>query len=171
MRKVLLVLSVFSGAVLSGAGAVSAQDAVGTLFGDAFFAEERITESVRERPDVSSLERSEMNALLQARKALSDFFQALKPGASGDVLAFLAPELTGRYVDRTALRRERFGAEAYLSFEIIDFRISDDRSEIKLRYFLAENTQGKALIRQRAVTFRNGGAGWRIADFDNFAFD
>lgn len=171
MRKVLLILPVLGGAVLWGTGPAMAQDAIGTLFGDTFFAEERITESVRERPDVSYLERSEMEALLQARQALADFFQALKPGAGGDVLAFLAPELSGRYVDRTALRRERFGAEAYLSFEIIDFRIADDRSEIKLRYFLAENTQGKAQFRQRAVTFRNGGSGWRIAEFDNFDFD
>lgn len=171
MRKVLLVLQVLAGTVLSGGTPALAQDAIGTLFGDAFFAEERITESVRERPDVSYLERSEMNALLQARKALSDFFQALKPGAGGDALAFLAPELAGRYVDKTTLRRERFGAEVYLSFEIIDFRISEDRSEIKLRYFLAENSQGKALIRQRAVTFRDGGSGWRIAEFDNFSFD
>lgn len=171
MRNVLLVVPVFGGVLLCGSATGFAQDAIGTLFGDTFFAEERITESVRERPDVSYLERSEMEALLQARKALSDFFQALKPGAGGDVLAFLAPELAGRYVDRTALRRERFGAEAYLSFEIIDFRISDDRTEIKLRYFLAENSQGKALIRQRAATFRNIGSGWRIADFDNFDFD
>lgn len=171
MRKVLWILAVLGGTVLPGSAHAQAQDAIGTLFGDTFFAEERITESVRERPDVSYLERSEMNALLQARQTLSDFFQALKPGAKADVLAFLAPELAGRYVDRAALRRERFGAEAYLSFEIIDFRISEDRSEIKLRYFLAENNQGKALIRQRAVTFRDGGSGLRIAEFDNFSFD
>lgn len=171
MRKVLSVVSVLGAAALWTAGAASAQDAVGTLFADAFFAEETIAESVRERPDVADLERSEMNALLQARQALSGFFQNLKPGSGGDALAFLAPALAGRYGDTAALRRERFGAETYLSFEIIDFRISDDRSEIKLRYFLAENTEGNALIRQRAVTFRDNGGAWRIAEFDNFDFD
>lgn len=171
MRGVLLVLSIVGGASVWSAGFAAAQDAIGTLFGDRFFAEERITESVRERPDVSGLKRAEMNSLLQARQALSDFFQNLKPGSGGDVLGFLAPELAGRYVDKAALRRERFGAETYLSFEIIDFRIADDGGEIKLRYFLAEANQGTALIRQRAVTFRDSGGAWRIAEFDNFEFD
>ncbi|MBE9558870.1 MAG: hypothetical protein IMF08_18575, partial [Proteobacteria bacterium] len=70
-----------------------------------------------------------------------------------------------------ALRRERFGAETYLSYEIFDFRINKAMTQVKFRYFLAENDRGDALIRQRAVTFERAGGGWKISEFDNFDFD
>ncbi len=171
MRRVLAIISVVSGVWLACAQPTLAQDAIGRAFADAFYGEVGISEIVRERPDVSMLEKAEMNELLKAKDALAAFFQALKPGAKDDVRAFLDPSLAGRFADKTALRRERFGAAAYLSLEIIDFRISEGLDEIKLRYFLSESDQGKALIRQRAVTFRHIGDRWLIAEFDNFQFD
>ncbi len=171
MRRALLVLSVLGAAVSLVSGPAAAQDEIGALFADSLFAEERITQSVRERPDVSWLDKADMNDLLLARQALSGFFQKLRAGWQGGAAPFLTPELARRYPEKDMLRRERFGAETYLSFEIIDFRIADDNSEIKLRYFLSENDRGRALIRQRAVTFLRVGAEWRISEFDNFEFE
>jgi hypothetical protein len=147
----------------------AAQDAIGKAFSEALFTEQQISRSVREHPDVSGLEKAEMNAVLQARDALTGFFAALKAGAK--VKEYLNPALASRYSDGLALRRERFGAETYLSYEIFDFRINEAMTQVKFRYFLAENDRGDALIRQRAVTFERAGGGWKISEFDNFDFD
>jgi hypothetical protein len=81
-------------------------------------------------------------------------------------------EMNAALQARDALtRRERFGAEIYLSYEIFDFRVNEAMTRVKFRYFLAENDQGKALIRQRAVTFDRAGGAWKISEFDNFDFD
>lgn len=163
----ILLLAIFGVSVTPAA----AQDAIDKAFAETFYAKEQIAESVKERPDVSWLEKSDMNQLLEAKAALTEFFQALRPGNSGNVRSYLAPGLASRYGDRTALRRERFGAENYLSFEIIDYRIEEGQNGIKLRYFLSESDRGKASIRQRAVTLEKISGHWLISEFDNFDFD
>ncbi len=157
--------------ILAAAPPAAAQDAIGKAFAESLFQEEQISRSVREHPDVSGLEKSEMNALLQARDALTGFFAALRTGAPTGTADYLSPALASRYADRNALKRERFGAETYLSYEIIDFRIDGAQTEVRFRYFLAENDRGRALIRQRAVTFERIGGAWKIREFDNFDFD
>ena len=57
------------------------QDAIGKAFSDALFTEHQISRSVREHPEVSGLEKAEMNAVLQARDALTGFFAAVMVGA------------------------------------------------------------------------------------------
>lgn len=165
-------LKMFTMAMVATAGMTAtamAQDAIGRAFSDALFKEQQITESVREHPDVSDLSKEEMNAALQARDALTAFFASLSSG--GSISQHLGPSLAPKYGDATALRRERFGAEIYLSYEIFDFRVNEEMTRVKFRYFLAENDQGKALIRQRAITFDRLGGGWKITEFDNFDFD
>jgi hypothetical protein len=152
------------------AGPAAAQDAIGKAFSEALFTEVQINRSVREHPDVSGLTKDEMNAVLQARDALTGFFTALK-GGGGQVRGYLSPTLSTQYGDALALRRDRFGAQTYLSYEIFDFRVTEPMDRVKFRYFLAENDHGKALIRQRAVTFDRMGGSWKIAEFDNFDFD
>ncbi|MCK4868823.1 MAG: hypothetical protein KAT39_12290 [Alphaproteobacteria bacterium] len=152
------------------AAPAASQDAIGRAFSEALFKERQISRSVHEHPDVSGLEKAEMNAVLQARDALTGFFAALK-GGGAKMKGYLGPTLASRYSDTNALRRERFGAEIYLSYEIFDFRINKAVTQVKLRYFLAENDLGDALIRQRAVTFERAGGGWKISEFDNFDFD
>ena len=169
MLRVLRMLTMAAIAIAWTAAPAAGQDAIGRAFSEALFKEQQISRSVREHPDVSGLEKAEMNAVLQARDALTGFFAALKDGAG--VKGFLSPLLTSRYSDANALRRERFGAETYLSYEIFDFRINEAMTQVKFRYFLAENDRGKALIRQRAVTFEQAGGGWKISEFDNFDFD
>lgn len=153
------------------AAPAAGQDAIGRAFSEALFKEQQISQSVREHPDVSDLEKAEMNAVLQARDALTGFFAALKAGSGTAVKEYLNPVLASRFGDSLALRRERFGAETYLSYEIFDFRINKAMTQVKFRYFLAENDRGDALIRQRAVTFEQAGGGWKISEFDNFDFD
>ncbi len=170
MRKVLLVISSLAGAALPSWQAV-AQDAIGKAFEETLFREETISASVREHPDVSDLSKAEMNRVLQARDVVSRFFRRLTDAGGGNVIELLEAPLASQYKDRNALRRERFGAESYLSFEIFDFRISGDGNEVKFRYFLGENDKGRAMLRQRAVTLRNAGGRWLIAEFDNFEFD
>lgn len=169
MPRIVKILAM--AAVVAGwtAAPAAGQDAIGKAFSEALFEEVQITRSVREHPDVSSLEKAGMNAILRTRDALTGFFVALGGGAS--VKEYLNPVLASRYGDILALRRERFGAETYLSFEIFDFRINEAMTQVKLRYFLAENDKGDALIRQRAVTFERAGDGWKISEFDNFDFD
>ena len=169
MLRVLKMLTMAAIVIGWAAGPAAGQDAIGKAFSEALFMEQQISRSVREHPDVSGLEKAEMNAVLQARDTLTGFFAALKGGTK--VNEYLSPVLTSRYRDANALRRERFGAETYLSYEIFDFRISEAMTQVKFRYFLAENDQGKALIRQRAVTFERAGGGWKISEFDNFNFD
>lgn len=169
MLRVLKMLTMAVIAIGWAAGPAAGQDAIGKAFSEALFKEQKISRSVREHPDVSGLEKAQMNAVLQARDALTGFFTALKGGAR--VKEYLSPTLTSRYNDGLALRRERFGAETYLSYEIFDFRINEAMTQVKFRYFLAENDQGDALIRQRAVTFEKVGGGWKISEFDNFDFD
>jgi len=170
MRKVLLLMSALAG-VAALSGQVAAQDAIGKAFADTLFEEETISATVREHPEVSALTKDEMNRILQVRDALSLFFQRLKGGAGGSVTELLTPSLASTYKDRNTVRRERFGAESYLSYEIIDFRISQDGGEVKFRYFLRENDRGRTMVRQRAMTFRNTGGRWLIAEFDNFEFE
>lgn len=170
MRKILLVMSSLVGMALL-CGPVAAQDAIGKAFAETLFMEETISASVREHPDVSGLSKAEMNRVLQARDVVSDFFRRLTGAAGADVMALLEPPLAAQYGDRTALRRSRFGAEQYLSFEIFDFRISGEGNEVKFRYFLSENDRGRAMVRQRAVTLRDAGGRWLIAEFDNFEFE
>lgn len=170
MLRIIKMLSMAAILAAWAASPVLAQDAIGKAFSDALFSEEQITRSVREHPDVSGLTKEEMNSVLQARDMLTGFFAALKEGGAR-VKGFLDPTLTSRYADATALRRDRFGAQTYLSYEIFDFRINDDMNRVKFRYFLAENDLGKALIRQRAVTFDRVGGSWKISEFDNFDFD
>lgn len=165
-------LKMFTIAIVASAGMTAtamAQDAIGRAFSKALFEEEQITQSVREHPEVSGLSKEEMNAALQARDTLTAFFASLSSG--GPISQHLGPSLAPKYGDVTALRRERFGAETYLSYEIFDFRVNDEMTRVKFRYFLAENDQGKALIRQRAITFDRLAGGWKITEFDNFDFD
>ena len=170
MRRILLVVWSLAGmALLSGQAA--AQDAIGKAFAETLFMEETISATVREHPDVSALSKADMNRVLQARDVLSLFFRRLTGADRGNVIELLEPPLAAPYKDRNALRRDRFGAEAYLSFEIFDFRISGEGNEVKFRYFLSENDRGRTMLRQRAVTLRNAGARWLIAEFDNFEFD
>jgi len=170
MRKVLLVMSSLAGMALLPAAA-AAQDAIGKAFAETLFKEESISASVREYPDVSGLSKAEMNRVLQARDVVTEFFRRLGGAAGADVMALLEPPLASQYRDRAGLRRNRFGAERYLSFQIFDFRISGEGNEVKFRYFLSENDRGSAMIRQRAVTLRDAGGRWLIAEFDNFEFD
>ena len=169
MLRIFKILTMAAIAVGWAAGPAAAQDAIGKAFSEALFEEQQISRSVREHPDVSGLEKAEMNAVLQARDALTGFFAALKGG--GSIGEYLNPALASRYSDSLALRRERFGAETYLSYEIFDFRINEAMTQVKFRYFLAENDRGDAQIRQRAVTFERAGGGWKISEFDNFDFD
>ncbi|UCH73546.1 MAG: hypothetical protein JSU82_14555 [Rhodospirillales bacterium] len=170
MRKMRLVMGSLVGlALLSGPSA--AQDAIGKAFSETLFEEETISASVREHPDVSGLSKAEMNRVLQARDVVREFFQRLSAPSAGNVVELLDPAMAARYGDRMALRRDRFGAERYLSFEIFDFRISDDANEVKFRYFLGENDRGRTTVRQRALTLRDAGGRWLIAEFDNFDFD
>lgn len=170
MQRILGVLAVVAATAIVATAPAAAQDAIGRAFSEALFKEEQITRSVREHPDVSGMSKDEMNAALQARAELAGFFGALSAGSS-KFKEYLSPALSGRYADANTLRRERFGAETYLSFEIFDFRVNENLNRVKFRYFLAENDQGNAMIRQRAITFdRNGGA-WKISEFDNFDFD
>lgn len=165
-------LKMFTMAMIASAGMAAtamAQDAIGRAFSDALFEEQQITESVREHPEVSGLSKEEMNAALQARDALTAFFASLS--SRGAVSQHLGPSLAPKYGDVMTLRRERFGAETYLSYEIFDFRVNEGMTRVKFRYFLAENDRGKALIRQRAITLDNLGGGWKITEFDNFDFD
>jgi hypothetical protein len=168
MLRVIRILAMATIAIGWAATPAASQDAIGKAFSDALFKEQQISRSVREHPEVTGLEKAEMNAVLQARDALTGFFAALKGGAS--VNEYLSPVLSARYRDVNALRRDRFGAETYLSYEIFDFRINEAMTQVKFRYFLAENDKGDALIRQRAVTFEQVG-GWKISEFDNFDFD
>jgi len=170
MRKVLLVMSsLAAGALLSGQAA--AQDAIGKAFAETLFREETISATVREHPDVSALSKAEMNRVLQARDVVSQFFRRLVDAGGTNVIELLEPPVAARYKDRNGLRRDRFGADTYLSFEIFDFRISDDGNEVKFRYFLSENDRGRAMVRQRAVTLKDTGGRWLIAEFDNFEFE
>ncbi len=170
MHKVLLVVSSLAGvALLSGPAA--AQDAIGKAFAETLFREETISATVREHPDVSGLSKAEMNRVLQARDVVTLFFRRLAGVDGGSLMELLEQPLAVQYKDRNGLRRERFGAETYLSFEIFDFRISRDGNEVKFRYFLSENDKGRAILRQRAVTLTNAGKSWLIAEFDNFEFD
>ena len=170
MRKMRLVMGSLVGlALLSGPAA--AQDAIGKAFSETLFEEETISASVREHPDVSGLSKAEMNRVLQARDVVREFFRRLTAPSAGNVVELLDPAMAARYGDRMALRRDRFGAERYLSFEIFDFRISDDANEVKFRYFLGENDRGRTTVRQRALTLRDAGSRWLIAEFDNFDFD
>ena len=171
MRRVLLVLSLIAGMAGLGSIEATAQDAISRAFAETFYAEEEISDSVSERPDVTWLEKADMNKLLEAKGVMERFFQALKPGKKADARAMLAPGLASRYSDRTALRRDRFGAEKYLSFEIIDYRITEKKTGIKLRYFLSESDRGTASIRQRAMTFERVANQWMISEFDNFDFE
>lgn len=150
---------------------MAAQESVDNTFSTIFFGEVQIAEIVHEWPDVSRLNKADMDELLQARQVLSNFFQNLKAIAQGDPMRYLTPTVAGRYANKTALQRERFGAETYLSFEIIDFRLSKDRSQIKLRYFLSDHDQGRATTRQRAATFDKIDGAWLISNFDDFDFD
>ena len=170
MLRVIRLLAITAIAIGWAAAPAASQDAIGKAFSEALFKEQQISRSVREHPDVSGLEKAEMNAILQARDALTGFFAALK-GGGAKVKEYLNPALASRYSDGLALRRERFGAETYLSYEIFDFRINKAMTQVKFRYFLAENDRGDALIRQRAVTFERAGDGWKISEFDNFDFD
>jgi len=170
MRKVLLVMSSLAGAVLLS-GPATAQDAIGKAFAETLFKEETISASVREHPDVSALTKAQMNRVLQARDVVTEFFRRLTSAGGGDVMALLEPPVAAQYGDRNGLRRNRFGAEQYLSFEIFDFRISGEGNEVKFRYFLSENDRGSAMVRQRALTLRDAGGRWLIAEFDNFDFD
>jgi hypothetical protein len=170
MLRVFKMLVMAAIAIGFASAPVRAQDAIGKAFSEALFKEEQISRSVREHPDVSGLEKAEMNAVLQAKDELTGFFAALKTG-SARTRDYLDPTLTSRYPDVTSLRRDRFGAETYLSYEIFDFRINKDMTRVKFRYFLSENDMGKALIRQRAVTFDRVGGAWKISEFDNFDFD
>jgi hypothetical protein len=170
MRKVLLLMSSLAGVALLS-GPATAQDAIGKAFSETLFKEETISASVREHPDVSALGKAEMNRVLQARDVISEFFRRLTGAAGADVMALLEPPLASQYRDRAGLRRNRFGAEQYLSFEIFDFRISGEGNEVKFRYFLSENDRGRAMVRQRAMTLRDAGSRWLIAEFDNFEFD
>jgi len=170
MRKVLLVISSLTGVALLP-GQAMAQDAIGKAFADTLFREETISASVREHPDVMDLSKAEMNRVLQARDVVSQFFRRLTDAGGGDLIELLEPPVASQYKDRNGLRRERFGAESYLSFEIFDFRISGEGNEVKFRYFLRENDKGRAMVRQRAVTLRNAGGRWLIAEFDNFEFE
>lgn len=149
----------------------AAQESIDNTFSLIFFGEIQIAEIVHEWPDVSRLNKADMDELLQARQVLSNFFQNLKAIAEGDPMRYLAPTIAGRYADKTALQRERFGAETYLSFEIIDFRLSENRDRIKLRYFLSDHNQGSATTRQRAATFEKINGAWLISEFDDFDFD
>jgi hypothetical protein len=169
MLRVLKILGMATIAIGWAAAPAASQDAIGKAFSEALFMEQQISRSVREHPDVSGLEKAEMNAVLQARDSLTGFFAALKGGAK--VNEYLGPVLASRFSDANALRRERFGAETYLSYEIFDFRINKAMTQVKFRYFLAENDRGDAQIRQRAVTFERAGGGWKISEFDNFDFD
>ncbi|MDH3231725.1 MAG: hypothetical protein OEN55_18195 [Alphaproteobacteria bacterium] len=170
MRKVLLVMSsLAAGALLSGQAA--AQDAIGKAFAETLFREETISATVREHPDVSALSKAEMNRVLQARDVVSQFFRRLTGSDDGSLIELLEQPLASQYKDRSGLRRGRFGAESYLSFEIFDFRIAGDGNEVKFRYFLSENDRGRAMVRQRAVTLTNAGSRWLIAEFDNFEFE
>ncbi len=171
MRRILITLTAIAGMTGGLIAPAAAQDAIGRAFAETFFAEEEISDSVKELPDVSWLEKSDMNQLLQTKQVLSAFFQALKPGESADVRSFLSPDLASTYNNRTALRRDRFGAETYLGFEVIDFRIAKEHDGIKLRYFLSESDRGRASIRQRAVTFEKFAGRWLITEFDNFEFN
>ncbi len=171
MRRVLLVMSTIAGVAGMGSAQAAAQDAISRAFAQTFYAEEEISDSVSERPDVSWLEKSDMNQLLEAKEVMERFFQALKPGNRDVARAMLAPGLAARYANRAALRRERFGAETYLGFEIFDWRITDERTGIKFRYFLSESDRGKASIRQRAMTFEKISSQWMISEFDNFDFE
>jgi hypothetical protein len=170
MRKILLVISSLAGVALLS-GQTMAQDAIGKAFAETLFREETISASVREHPDVSGLSKAEMNRVLQARDVVSEFFRRLAGADGGSVIELLEQPLVAQYKDRSGLRRERFGSETYLSFEIFDFRISGAGNEVKFRYFLSENDRGRAMIRQRAVTLTNAGARWLIAEFDNFEFE
>lgn len=170
MRKLLLLVAVLAGAAtLSGPAA--AQDAIGKAFAETLFMEETISVTLREHPEVGALSKGQMNRILQVRDVLTLFFQRLKGAGGGKVGELLSPALASQYETRNALRRDRFGAETYLSYEIIDFRISEDGGEVKFRYFLTENDKGRAMLRQRAVTFRNTGGRWLIEEFDNFDFE
>lgn len=170
MRKVLLLVSSLAAAALLPLPAM-AQDAIGKAFSETLFREETISASVREHPDVSGLTKAQMNRVLQARDVVSEFFRRLTATGKGNVIDLLVPDLAARYRDPIALRRDRFGAETYLSFEIFDFRITDNGDEVKFRYFLSENDRGRAMVRQRAVTLRSTGGRWLIAEFDNFEFE
>lgn len=165
--KMLAMAIIAAGCVTAPA---RAQDAIGHAFSEALFKEEQISRSVREHPDVSGLDKAEMNAVLQAKNELTGFFAALKI-ASARTREYLDPTLQSRYPDVTALRRDRFGAETYLRYEIFDFRINKEMTRVKFRYFLSENDMGKAQIRQRAVTFDRVNGAWKISEFDNFDFD
>lgn len=169
--QLLVLLPVLCGAAALPASRAPAQETIDNTFSAIFFGKVQISEIVHEWPDVSQLDKADMDELMQARQTLSNFFQNLKALAEGNPMRYLAPTIAGRYPDRAALQRERFGAETYLSFEIIDFRLSDDRNRIKLRYFLSDHDKGRATTRQRAVTFDKVGGAWLISEFDNFDFD
>lgn len=169
--RLFVLLPFFCGAAVLPASPAAAQETIDNTFSTIFFGEIQIAEIVHEWPDVSRLDKAGMDELLQARQVLSNFFQNLKAIAEGNPMRYLAPTIAGRYADKNALLRERFGAETYLSFEIIDFRLSEDRNEIKLRYFLSDHNQGSATTRQRAVTFDKIGGVWLISEFDDFDFD
>lgn len=169
MRKLLMVMPLLAGAAMLS-GPAAAQDAIGKAFAETLFMEEEISVTLREHPEVGVLTKDQMNRILQARGVLTLFFQRLKGAGGGKVGELLSPALSSQYSNRNALRRDRFGAETYLSFEIIDFRISEDGGEVKFRYFLTENDKGRAMLRQRALTLRNTGGRWLIEEFDNFDF-
>ncbi len=134
-------------------------------------AEVQISETVHEWPDVAGLSKAEMDDLLRTRQVLSNFFQNLKAIAEGNPMRYLSPTVAGRYPDKASLLSQRFTAETYLSFRIIDFRLAEDRNRIKMRYFLSSYDRGTATTRQRAVTFDRIGGAWLISEFDNFDFD
>ncbi len=171
MHKVPLAVSYLLAAAALLSGPAAAQDAIGKAFAEALFKEETISATVREHPDVSGLSKAEMNRVLQARDVVNLFFRRLAGTDAGSLIELLEQPLAVQYKDRSGLRRDRFGAETYLSFEIFDFRISRDGNEVKFRYFLSENDRGRAVVRQRAVTLTNAGSRWLIAEFDNFEFD
>ncbi len=169
--RLFVSVSLLGGAAAWPASRAVAQETIDNTFSAVFFGEVQISEIVHEWPDVSRLNKAEMDDLLQARQVLSNFFQNLKAIAEGNPMRYLAPTAAGRYRDKSALQQERFRAETYLNFKIIDFRLSEDRNRIKLRYFLSDHDRGSATTRQRAVTFDKIGGAWLISEFDNFDFD
>lgn len=159
----MVVLFVVASLILFGSmSVVFAMD--GDAFKEKFYAPVELMKVVEPPKLVAGLTEEEMKSLLEVKQVLSDFMkdQRIRNATPMD---YLTKEKQSDYKDRVDLYRREFGEEAYLEFEIYEFKIKKQCKEIVLFVDLTATTEGVIRIPHGMYTFIKTSLGWKISEF------
>jgi hypothetical protein len=133
-------------------------------FAKEFYEPVELRPTITWRKPIDGLAAVDRKKLLAVKKTLTDFLKSFDY-ENQDPMQFLTVENQNKYVNRTNLYSEKFGAEALLGFEIYDFVIKRNGEEIVIYFSLTETTEGTDTIRQTAIAFTKSIQDWKISRF------